>query len=152
MSNGEHSNKPQGPALIAALVVLAAWLGLVGWLTFHAEATDIVWARLFSVLSSLEAVAFAAAGALFGTTIQKQRVKDARDQAEKSDRRASEAEKNAAVQGEAAVKGKALALAVKARATKRTAAGDGLERVSATAAQAVVPEDLVALAQELFPA
>lgn len=50
------------------------------------------WIRILAyhtVLASLEAVAFAAVGALFGTTIQRQRVADAKKQAHgHKDRRA----------------------------------------------------------------
>lgn len=45
--------------------VIIAWLVMLAWLAFHTGAGEVQWARLLAVLGSLEAVAFAAAGALF---------------------------------------------------------------------------------------
>ena len=148
MSDGESTNKLNGAALVAALVVLAAWLVLLGWLASHTDIADNQWARLISVLSSLEAVAFAAAGALFGVQIQKQRVQEAQKRANNAENRASEAEKTATASTE---KGKALAKAVKTRAAGRITAAEKLERVATTGGPPAVPDDLVALADQLFP-
>jgi len=87
MSNGGSTNKLHGAVLVAALVVLAAWLVLLGWLAIHTEIADNQWSRLITVLSSLEAVAFAAAGALFGVQIQKQRVQEAQKRADTAENR-----------------------------------------------------------------
>jgi hypothetical protein len=65
-------------------------------------------------------VAFGAAGALFGTHIQRQRVTEAQD-------RAAKAEGEAEANKDAAAKGKALAAAVK---TETEAAGHGFRRSS----------------------
>jgi hypothetical protein len=73
-------------------------------------------------------VAFAAAGAIFGTTIQKQRVQDAREQASKAEGRAQKAEKKAAAEAKDAANGHALATTIKAR---RKARSERPERVSA---------------------
>jgi hypothetical protein len=143
MSNGGATNKLHGAALVAALVVLAAWLVLLGWLAIHTEIADNQWSRLITVLSSLEAVAFAAAGALFGVQIQKQRVQEAQKRADSAENRASEAEKTAAAMAE---KGNALAKAVKIRAARQVAAGERLERVATTGVPPTIPDDIVALA------
>jgi len=151
MSNNGSRTKLEGAALAIAIIVVLAWLGLLGWLVARTGAQEVEWARLFSVLGSLEAVAFAAAGALFGTTIQKQRVNEAHARAEKAEGRASEAEKTAAEKTQAAANGRALASAVKARAAHRARPGDQLERVSATPGAAPAVDDLAALANTLFP-
>jgi hypothetical protein len=151
MSESGSPVKLEGAALAAAILILAVWLGLLAWMAFHTGATEVEWARLFSVLGSLEAVTFAAAGALFGTTIQKQRVQDARERADKAEGRASDAEKTAASKTQAAANGQALATAVKARAAQQPRSVDRIERVSTTAAPAAMPDDLVALADKLFP-
>src|SRR5262245_58138852 len=82
----EKSEKPLHPmAVFAALLVMLAWLALLLRLVLIAgSAEEKEWVRLFAVLSSLEAVAFGAAGALFGTTIQRQRVEEARSRADKA--------------------------------------------------------------------
>ncbi len=142
--------KLEGAALVVAIAILAAWLGMLGLLTYRTSATEVEWARMFAVLGSLEAVAFAAAGALFGTSIQRQRVAEARERAVVAEGRASEAERTAAVKTQAAANGKALASAVKAHA-QVASSREGLERVSALGKQPTVPDELVNLANQLFP-
>ena len=130
------NDKPSGAILYAALFILAGWLVLLGWLVLDADAADEVWGRRVALLGSLEAVAFAAAGALFGTTVQKQRVADARQNADKAEERAKE---NAA----AAADGKALAAAVKTRS--KASAGAKPESLSAA------DDELLTLANRLLP-
>ena len=110
-----------GAALYVGIGVIAAWLAMVIWLVFHIGDAEVQWSRLVFLLSSLEAVALGAAGALFGTHIQRQRVAEAQD-------RATKAEGEAAANIDAAVKGKSLAAAVK---TEAEAAGRGFRRTSA---------------------
>lgn len=150
MTAVKAEGKLTGAALVAALIVLAAWLGLLSWLAFHTGATDLQWGRLGSVLGSLEAVAFAAAGALFGTTVQKQRVQEAKEQAEKAENRASQAEKASSENVRAAANGRALAIAVKAHSATRAAA-QGVEQVGKVEKSGGAEDDLVALARRLFP-
>jgi hypothetical protein len=146
----EGKFKLTGIALAAAVIVLIVWLGMLLWMTQRTDASEVIWARLFSVLSSLEAVAFAAAGALFGTSVQRQRVKDAHERADKADTRAAEAEKEAASNAQAAANGKALATAVKARAQGRSEGG--VDRMSAGARGAGAQGDeLLVIAEKLFP-
>jgi hypothetical protein len=132
--------KLEGAALVVAIATLAAWLGMLGLLAYRTSATEVEWARLFAVLGSLEAVAFAAAGALFGSSIQRQRVMEARERAAIAEGRASEAERMAAIKTQAAANGKALASAVKAHA-----------QVAALGKQQIVPDELVNLTNQLFP-
>jgi len=139
-SKGVH-----GAALVAALVLIAVWLAMLGWMVSRTTVADLEWTRLLVILGSLEAVAFAAAGALFGTTIQRHRVDDAKERAEKADARASQAEKNSMENAQAAANGRALATAVKARQPSRAAAG--VERVSTQE----TTDELVTLAERLFP-
>lgn len=138
-----------GAAVAAAFLVILAWLGLLVWLISHTAISDAEWARLLVVLGSIEAVAFAAAGALLGTTIQGKRVQEARKREEKAEEQADKERNAANAKTEAAAKGKALATAIKARAKSRSAKA-GTERVSA-ASTGGVDDDLVALSNELFP-
>ena len=111
-------------------------------------AQEIVWSRLIFVLASIEAVAFGAAGAIFGTQIQRQRVAEARERADKAEQRAHKAEEEAASNKENAVKGETLALAIKADAESRGGGGEGTQRLSAGGDRG---DNLVALANKLFP-
>ena len=141
-------NFPGGPALVAAVTILIAWLLLLAWLAMRTGAGEVEWARLLVVLGSLEAVAFAAAGAIFGTTVQRQRVEEARQQASRSEERAQKAEQTASSHAQAASNGRALAATIKARKDARTTA-EGVERVGA--GRPAPADDLVALAERLFP-
>lgn len=112
-----------GAPLILAIAVVVAWLAALVWLGTQTGATEIVWARLTFLLGSIEAVAFGAAGAIFGTQIQRQRVEAAERRAGKAEDDAKEEKQDAKnsrrVADEhrgAAEKGKALARAVKAEA------------------------------------
>src|SRR5882724_1182628 len=102
----DSRTKLAGAALFAALIVISAWLLLLGWMALHTDTTELIWSRLFVLLGSLEAVAFGAAGALFGNTIQRQRVKDAQEQANKAEERASSAQNDAKNNAQAAANGK----------------------------------------------
>jgi len=125
-------SKLTGLGAVVAAIVVMAWLVIVAVLLFRSSdvaVTDSVWSRMLVVLSSIEAVAFAAAGALFGTTIQQRRVQDAKDEAERTKKDAKEAvtkvqqdaaEETKRAKDEAtrnadeASRGRALAAAVKA--------------------------------------
>ena len=128
-------------AIGIAILILLAWLAVLGWLLLQTDATEVVWARWLTVLASLEAVAFAAAGALFGTTVQRQRVKDAADRATQAEERA---EKNL----EAATSGRKLSDAVIEKARREPA--QGLERTSSGQSAGDLDE-LALLARQLFP-
>jgi hypothetical protein len=147
MSSLKGESTLHGAALVAALALVAAWLVLLGWMVFRTTVPDLEWTRLLVILGSLEAVAFAAAGALFGTTIQRRRVEDTKERAEKADERASQAEKTSMGNAQGAANGRALATAVKVRRSPRAAAG--VERVSTQQQEA--NDELVTLAQRLFP-
>jgi hypothetical protein len=139
-----------GVALAAALVVLAAWLLLLVWLAFNISLEEVAWSRLLVVLGSMEAVAFGAAGALFGTQIQRQRVQDAQRHAANAEAKTAGAEHRASANADAAIKGKALAAVVKAKG--RTRAGRaGTERLSGAGEPEHDQDEIVALANELFP-
>jgi hypothetical protein len=150
-TEGKSPTPLTGVALIAALVVVATWLLMLGWLVVHTDVTEVTWARWLTVLASLEAVAFAAAGAVFGSAVQRQRVAQAEGRADKAEGRADKAEGDAKANAAAAANGRALAAAVKVRGRKPAAAavGAGVERVAAT--REASDDDLAALAQRLFP-
>ncbi|MDQ6807294.1 MAG: hypothetical protein M3065_20595 [Actinomycetota bacterium] len=77
-TNGTTSKpQPTKLALIAAAVALLIWVGFAIYLLIQSGAKDVKWTRLAWVFSSVEAVAFAAAGLLFGTTVNRQRAERA---------------------------------------------------------------------------
>lgn len=146
MTNEKDRAAPGGIVLIAALVLLGVWLLLHGWLAFRTNASEVEWARLFSLIGSIESIVFAAAGALFGTTIQRQRVEEAHRRADRAEEREQELTSKSETNAQLAANGRALASAVKAvgqhaAKSERTA---GREVTDAT-------DDLVVLAQKLFP-
>jgi hypothetical protein len=81
----EESPKPSGLAGVPMLIASAAiivWIAFVVVMAIAADASDERWTRLSYVFASVEAIAFAAAGALFGVTVQRERVIKAEAQAE----------------------------------------------------------------------
>jgi hypothetical protein len=146
MPTDNGKGRLEGAALYLAVLVVLCWLGMLSWLAWQTfSATESQWSRLLSLLSSLEAVTFAAAGALFGVRIQQQRVNDSKDRADK-------AEKEAGEQRNIATKGKALAAAVKAEAQARRSPSEH-ERMSSGMASGQPRQEGTALqmANELFP-
>ncbi len=72
---------PTKLALITAVVALAVWIGFAVYLIVMSDAKETEWTRIAWVFASVEAVAFAAAGLLFGTTINRQRAEQAEQKA-----------------------------------------------------------------------
>ncbi len=142
ISNTGQSKAPvSGITLGTALVVLVAFTAFVWYLITERNVGEITWSRLAWLFSSVEAIAFGAAGALFGSSIQRQR-------AEKAE---SAAERNA----DAAARGQALAASIKADDPGTRATRAGLERLGPTQQSGTAAEDLAArhaaIARELFP-
>ena len=70
-----------GWALGAAVVVLVLFGAFVGYLLSELNAGEVRWSRLTWLFASVEAIAFGAAGALFGSSIQRSRAENAEAQA-----------------------------------------------------------------------
>jgi hypothetical protein len=116
---GAGSPKLSGPALWTAIVAVAAWIGFSVYLVTRAGASDTEWARIAWVFGSIQAIAAAAAGALFGTAVQQQNVSNAQQQA-------ATAKQDADQQRDAATNGRALAAAMQAESpAPAPGAGDG---------------------------
>jgi hypothetical protein len=89
------------PAVIAALLALGALAAFTIYMVTEADTgSEVTWSRLAWLFSSVEAIAFAAAGALFGARVHRERAEKAEAEARKS-------------AGDAA-RGQALAAALKA--------------------------------------
>ena len=93
--------------VIGGVLIVAYLVGL--FVQFNSlGASDLEWARRTELLGGLEALAFAAAGAILGTTVQRQVTEKAEDRAERAEAVAGD---NAA----AAAKGRALQAALEAK-------------------------------------
>ena len=91
-----------GPALWTAVGALVIWVAFSIVLLFNISKNETEWTRIAWVFGSIQSVAFAAAGALFGTAVQQQNVSTAQQQA-------ATAKQDADQQRDAATKGRALA-------------------------------------------
>ena len=137
MTEVEPKRRPSKPlggvALIAALVALAAFAGFTAYMISQADGeNEVTWTRLAWLFSSVEAIAFGAAGALFGASVQRER--------------AENAEADAREKADEAARGRALAAAVKAEAPAATRGrGEPEEETTSVAARHA------RLARELFP-
>jgi hypothetical protein len=88
---------------LVAVSAVIVWLAFSIYLLAQARSSsELQWTRIAWVFGSVEAVAFAAAGALFGTAVQ-------RDRAEQAETRAQTAEQAAGQNLQDATKGRALA-------------------------------------------
>jgi hypothetical protein len=98
------ADRPQlsRPAVVVAVLVLLAFAAFVLFLIGQVEEDEVAWTRLAWVFASVEAIAFGAAGALFGSSIQRER--------------AEKAEESARENAQGAANGRALAEAIKADA------------------------------------
>lgn len=76
------STRLSGVPLVVAAVAIGIWIAFVVMMLLWSNSPDLQWTRLTFVFSSVEAIAFAAAGALFGVTVQRERVKSAEERAE----------------------------------------------------------------------
>jgi hypothetical protein len=138
-SGGGSSASPKltGAALWVAIFAIAVWIGFSIFLIAKAGTNETEWTRIAWVFGSIQAIAFAAAGALFGTAVQQQNVNNAQEQA-------TSAKKDADRQRDAAVKGRALAAVMQAEAaTPLTGDAGGIRRATvASAASASSADEL----------
>lgn len=148
----ETHTEPVQPAAppwrdLLVLLIAAGALAFFAWLTVnllgHAgDQSETAWARGLYLYHGIEALAFAAAGFLFGREVQRRRA----DQAEE---RAAEAEQSAV---SATVRGDTLAESIRAEAAATEALGAVPESMEGgQAAPAANVQHLVALADRLFP-
>jgi hypothetical protein len=80
---GEEQTPVRGIALIAAIVALVLWAGFTAYMITKAGTDkEVTWTRLAWLFASVEAVAFAAAGAIWGTTVNRQRAEAAEKRAD----------------------------------------------------------------------
>jgi hypothetical protein len=118
-------------------------------LLFNVGKNETEWTRVAWVFGSIQSVAFAAAGAIFGTAVQQQNVSSAQQEA-------ATAKKVADQQSDMASKGRALAAMVQAEgSTPQIGDTSGLERMGpgrtgATESAEAVRERHAQLSKSLF--
>ena len=142
--------------LIVAAVVVVLYFGLLIYLLSEVYTDDKTWARELQLLGGFEAIAFTAAGYLFGREVNRKRADNAEERAGDAEKRAEEAKAEAATQ---TAKGKALAAAVETKAANRTptpgvGGGGALEQLGpGTATNIADPslQELADLSRRLFP-
>lgn len=136
MSNASRVNPSEAswrqPSIIVGIATLVVFTFFIVWLITEARADSQAWSKYMDLFPSIEAIVFAAAGAVFGTRLQKQQTNQALDTA---NRQLERADANAA----AAVKGKVLATVVK---TVSKPQPEGLESVETALAAAPGLESL----------
>ncbi len=142
-SDRETSPTWRSPAIVAGIVVLALFSVLVTYMILQTDTEDERWTRLVFLFGAVEAIVFAAAGAIFGTQVQRARVENA--------------EKRADEHADAAASGKALAKSVKAASRQSTAGGSPPVPGSfappgvSSGSRSTELDHLANLADELFP-
>jgi hypothetical protein len=136
-SSDSSSTSPRltGAALWVAIFAIAVWIGFSIFLIAKAGTSETEWTRIAWVFGSIQAIAFAAAGALFGTAVQQQNVNNAQQQA-------TSAKNDADQQREAAAKGRALAAAMQAEAATVPTDGGGIQRAGVASASAGSADEL----------
>lgn len=123
----------------AALISLLCYAGLVLYaLSYSWTAPDNVWVRVIYLLTGVEAIAFAAAGFLFGREVHRGAAEASKERAQEAETRADTAEERARTLAVEAEKGKTLAGFVLAPNPAHALAGKGggeLEMAQRLAAQ-----------------
>lgn len=85
----EKKSGISGIPMIVAIVAIGIWAVFLVVMLTATDTGEVRWARMTFVFASVEAIAFAAAGAIFGVTVQRERVKSAEAKAEMNTRDAA---------------------------------------------------------------
>lgn len=143
MEGDKPANGKDRASLWIGAAVLVGFAVLVVYMFSLLASSETTWNRALYIFAGVEAIAFAAAGYLFGREVNRQR-------AESAERRASQAEQTAAKAAlravEAETKGQSLRAVIQARAIVQLEDSDPRVRAAEEMNQ------LSRLAEELFPA
>jgi len=106
--------------VVAVLALFSFGLLILYMLSRTSNATELEWQRDVYLLSGVEAVAFAAAGFLFGKEVHRQQAEQAMARAGKAEEKAAEAQQNAQLANRTAIevrtRARALTAAINAKA------------------------------------
>jgi hypothetical protein len=103
--------------LVVAIIVLYIFWSLVKMMMGQTKAPELEWSRSAYIFGGVEAVAYAAAGFLFGREVHRQRAEKAERRAEDEQQRATEANQKAT---EETVKGQTLKKVINAKRASRS--------------------------------
>lgn len=101
-TSGARTSSTLGTLATAlAVVLIGGYVLALGLMALNADIEEMLWLRRSDLLGGLEALAFAGAGALFGTSVQRRSTEKAEDQAadnkERADRSEADAQRGRAV-------------------------------------------------------
>jgi hypothetical protein len=108
-SEKELSVRPSNTVTLAALVILAAFAVLVVWMLSTASKSELVWQRQVYIFASVEAIVFAAAGALFGVQVKRQETAKAEGRTDQAVQESKEAKLSERLAAADAQKGRTIA-------------------------------------------
>ncbi len=83
---GGGARRLSGWSMVVAIAVLVGFAAMVVYVMLRADADEQTWTRLAWLLSSVEALAFGAAGAVFGASVQRERAVAAEQRADGNER------------------------------------------------------------------
>jgi hypothetical protein len=147
----EEVNLPGRAERAAAMILIAIFV--IALVLMAMVRNDHEWDRLIYLFGGLEALVFAAAGALFGTSVQRGNLADARKDASQARQEAESVRAQAQTHGSQAEKGRALAEACRAAAdaiqgTSQRRGAREMDQFEPASPQLLT---LVMLADRLFP-
>jgi len=141
------------PLVIAVVVLYIFWV-LVKQMLGRTDVPELQWSRSTYLFAGVEAIAYAAAGFLFGREVHRQQAQQAEHRADSAQKRASVAEEKAALQ---TANGQALKRVIEAKMAHRTSLHPAMKVIETFEASAATPADqsdlseLSRIANELFP-
>jgi hypothetical protein len=129
--------------LIVAIVILAAFALVVGFMLLNADGNPEVWERRVYVFSGVEAIVFTAVGWIFGREVHRGTAEQAKDDAKEAKAEAKDAKADAE-------KGQVLRGAIAALPDEPTATAGPSDRGARGAAGGSQVASLKDLAQKLY--
>jgi hypothetical protein len=141
------------PLIVSIAVLYIFWI-LVKMMMGMTKVPETEWNRAAYLFAGIEAIAYAAAGFLFGREVHRQRAEQAERRASTEEERATEAVKQSA---EVTAKGKALKQVIEAKMTSSLTRSDNMEILESFEKDEPVTarrsdlDELSRIAKELFP-
>jgi len=93
----EQRSGISGLPMYVAIAAVLVWVAFLVVMLLSTDASESEWTRLTFIFASVEAIAFTAAGALFGITVQRERVEKAEQRAEQNESEAASGRALAAI-------------------------------------------------------
>jgi uncharacterized membrane protein YccC len=151
---GEADGKQNVVVVVTAIAVLVAFAVVLGYMIRITGADERLWTRATYLFGSVEAIAFAAAGFLFGREVHREQAAKAEKRADAAEQTARQASSEAA---QAQANGESLAELAQLKAASldqrrglENVAGEAAEVASSRSAAADLRE-IAQMARQLFP-